>query len=231
MTHLFVFQQFCFPLITFLTLITAEGFVGAMYVLDVVVEPGVAWEVFGADMTHEARSGTVLLQVHGVQRVLRKLLGTVTAALGDPVGPTRAFVEMIDELDGAGVILAHVLLTDRTIEARGLLIEIRTVRHNVQAPFMASPEVMFEKLSVIEDLVTQVTGIESRDDPAQERLTHPLRPLTGHLVRLHHDLIRVKHIMRIIFTVGFFLRLASFFLDKREEGVGSTFLHVINEPD
>ena len=60
MTHLFVFQQFCFPLVTLLTLITAEGFESAVYVLHVVVQSGVAGKMFGADVAHEARGGTVL---------------------------------------------------------------------------------------------------------------------------------------------------------------------------
>ena len=153
MTHLFMFQQFSFPLITFLTFITTEGFVSAMYVLHVIVEPGIAGEVFGADVTHEARSGPVLLQVESVQRVLGKLYRTVTAALAHSVRPPGTFVEMIDEFNGAGVTLANVLLADRTVETRGLLVEIRTIGHNVQASLVVSPEVMFEKLSVMEDLV------------------------------------------------------------------------------
>ena len=109
MTHLFVFQQFCFPLVTLLTLITAEGFESAVYVLHVVVQSGVTREVFGADMTHEPVGWSVCLHVSSVQFELRELLVALLAGLGYPEGPAGALVEVIDELDGAAVIFTNIL--------------------------------------------------------------------------------------------------------------------------
>ena len=60
MTHFFVFQQLGFPLVTFITFITTERFESAVYVLHMVVQSGVAGKMFGADVAHEARGGTVL---------------------------------------------------------------------------------------------------------------------------------------------------------------------------
>ena len=87
MTHFFVFQQLCLPLVTFRAFITAEGFESAMNVLHVVVQPGVAGEVFGADVAHEPVGRPVCLQVGPVESELRELLVTLLTALGYSVGP------------------------------------------------------------------------------------------------------------------------------------------------
>ena len=87
MAHFFVFQQLCLPLVTFRAFITAERFESAMYVLDVVVEPGVAGEVFGADVAHEPVGRPVGLQVGPVQSELRELLLALLTGLGYSVGP------------------------------------------------------------------------------------------------------------------------------------------------
>ena len=86
MTHLFVFQQLCLPLVTFRAFITAERFESAMYVLHVVVQSGVAGEVFGTDVAHEPVGRAVTLQVGSEQFELRELLVALLASLGDPVG-------------------------------------------------------------------------------------------------------------------------------------------------
>ena len=86
MTHLFVFQQLCLPLVTFITFITAERLEGAVNVLHVVVEPGVAGEVFGADVTHEPVSRPMALQVSSVHFELGELLVALLASLGYPIG-------------------------------------------------------------------------------------------------------------------------------------------------
>ena len=51
-----------------------------------------------------------------VQFELRELEVTFFTGLGYPVGSARTFVKMINELDGAALILAHVQLADWTVE-------------------------------------------------------------------------------------------------------------------
>ena len=57
-----------------------------MYVLHVIVEPGVAGEVFGTDVAHEPVGWPMALQVASVQFELRELLVAILAGLGYPVG-------------------------------------------------------------------------------------------------------------------------------------------------
>ena len=86
MTHLFVFQQFRFSLVAFRALITAEGFEGAMNVLNVVVQSGITGEMFGADMTHEPVSRSVLVHVSSIEFVLVELEVAVFTGFSYTVG-------------------------------------------------------------------------------------------------------------------------------------------------
>ena len=165
MTHFFVFQQLGFPLVTFITFITAERFESAVYVLHMIVQSGVAGEVFGTDVAHEPVGRSVALQVASVQFELRELLVAVLTGLGYSIGSAGTLVEVIDKLDGAAVVLTDVQLADWTVETGGLGVIIRSVCDDIQTSLVAGSEVLFQKVSVIKDLVAEMAGKESGRSP------------------------------------------------------------------
>ena len=59
--HLLVLLELRLPLVALLAFVALVRLVGAVHVLHVVVEPGVAGEVLGAQVTHEAAGRVVLL--------------------------------------------------------------------------------------------------------------------------------------------------------------------------
>ena len=91
---------------------------------------------------------------------------------------------MIDELDGAPLVLANILLANWTVETAGFFVEIRTTCNNIYTSLMVGSEMMLEEFTIIKDLVAEMTGVELSYYPAKQRLTNPLRPLTRHVIRL-----------------------------------------------
>ena len=81
-THLLVLLELRLPLVALLALVALVGLVGAVHVLHVVVEPRVAGEVLGAQVTHEAAGRVVQLSVALVVFVVgEKLLAVLTGLL------------------------------------------------------------------------------------------------------------------------------------------------------
>ena len=158
MTHFFVFQQLGFPLVTFITFITTERFESAVYVLHMVVQSGVAGEVFGTDVAHEPVSRPMALQVASVQFELRELLVALLAALGYSKCSAGTLVEVIDKLDGAAVVLTDVQLADWTVETGGLSVVVRSICDDIQTSLVSGSEVLLQNVSVIKDLVAEMAG-------------------------------------------------------------------------
>ena len=80
--HLLVLLELRLPLVALLALVALVRLVGAVHILHVVVEPGVAGEVLGAQVTHEAAGRVVQLSVALVVFVVgEKLLAVLTGLL------------------------------------------------------------------------------------------------------------------------------------------------------
>ena len=86
--HLLVLLELRLPLVALLALVALVRLVGAVHVLHVVVKPGVAGKVLGAQVTHEAVGRVVELSVALV--VLEVLTGLL-----EGVQLARTFLVMI----------------------------------------------------------------------------------------------------------------------------------------
>ena len=73
---------------------------------------------------------------------------------------------MIDKLDGAAVVLTNVQLADWTVETGGLSVVIRSICDDIQTSLVSGSEMLFQKVSVVKDLVTEMAGKESGRSPA-----------------------------------------------------------------
>ena len=115
--HLLMLLELRLPLVALLALVALVRLVGAMHVLHVVVEPGVAGKVLGAQVTHEAVGGVVELSVALVVFVVGEKLLAVLTGLLERVQLARTFLVMINKLDGRCLTLANFFSTNWTLKA------------------------------------------------------------------------------------------------------------------
>ena len=95
--HLLMLLELRLPLVALLALVALVRLVGAVHVLHVVVEPGVAGKVLGAQVTHAAVGGVVELSVALVVFVVGEKLLAVLTGLLERVQLARTFLVMINK--------------------------------------------------------------------------------------------------------------------------------------
>ena len=100
MAHLLVLLELRLPLVALLALVALVGLVGAVHVLHVVVEPGVAGEMLGAQVAHEAAGRVVELSVTLVVFVVGETLLAVLTGLLEGVHLTGTLLVVVNKLDG-----------------------------------------------------------------------------------------------------------------------------------